>query len=218
MKNFVLILFTSLLVGCSSVSLVSNSAPSGYKTISSKKILVAAKSDNMEIRKQFENSIAQNLQSKGLNVVTAWQEFPSLTNETVGKKSQQQIVSEFKSANIEAIVVIALHDKIENFDLRAEDYTEIGTSAKTNYYGITFIDYYGTADNLPQLRSRNTEITPEAKAQTYTDYILEAVVYDLSANEGERHTGTLLVKAENPEYVSEVLKGFTNIIGKELAK
>lgn len=214
----VLLLVSSFLFGCSSVSLVSNSAPSGYKTLSSKRILVAAKSDNMNIRKQFEDGIVSKLQSKGMTAVAAWKEFPSLNNESAVKKGQEQLVSEFVSANIEAIVVIALHDKIENYDLEADDYTEIGTSAKKNYYGITFIDYYDGADNLPQLRSRNTEITPEAKTQTYTDYVIEAVAYNLSEPKGKRHTGTILVKAENPEYVSEVLGGFTKIIAKELAK
>lgn len=213
-----LLLICGLLSGCSSVSLISNSAPSDYGFTASQKVLVAAKSPNLDLRKQFENAVAAKLQSKGMNAVTAWQEFPKLNSKSANSKDQEQLVSEFKSANIESIVVIALHDKIENYDLEASDYTEVGTSAKKNYYGVTFIDYYDGADNLPQLRSRNTEITPEPKTQTYTDYILEAVVYSLNEPKGKRHAGTILVKAENPEYLSEVLKGFTSILGKELIK
>jgi hypothetical protein len=213
--------FLFILMSCSSVKLVDESFEIEDHSLKSKTVLVVAKSDDPEVRKAYEDLLIEKIARRGFTGVAAYEEFPDLS-EQPGKtlEERQRVVENFKSAGIQAVLVMALKNtRVEEPDIDREPKT-MQVSANQRSY-VSFAEYYNVNSTeflSSSLRPSDREEELPAGENLYktTVYELEAVVYDLELPLGSQLAGVYEVEATDPKSADQVLQKFTSIISKQL--
>lgn len=220
--DLIVIVLGLFLTSCSSVKLTNSWSSDRFESAKSKKVLVVARSNDLEVRKAYEHGIVLKLKELKINAVPAYLEFPKLKEDKDRTPEEiDAIVNQFKSKGIEVILLIALKDtKIEQ--PRIEEYTEVYSSNSNNTIRVRFTDYYNLHSieylnrNLRPLNSTNN--MPAMHKMESTTYILEALIYDLTISFNDQLVAIYEVEASNPESANQVLDRFTNLITKQLKK
>ena len=109
-----LLLVTSivLLSSCSpAIKLVNSWKSNEFTATKGKKILVVAKSKDIEVRKAYESTIVKELKRKNIEAIEAYKLFPNLNEDKKRSKEEiKEVLSLFNSKGIKAIMLTSLKD------------------------------------------------------------------------------------------------------------
>ncbi|WP_282043617.1 hypothetical protein [Winogradskyella flava] len=212
-----------LIVNCASVKLSDSWTSDKFEDTKSKKILVIGRSDDSETRKQYEDLLVQKLKSENVNAFASNQLFPDLREkENLSDEEKNSIVQKFASNGIEGIVLIALKDtKVTYVDENLSPKSDQMTYNKGRY-GLSFADYYNvhSIEYLSKdiVRGNVENLSTTKENPSYSTYILEVVVYDITLDKTEQLVGAYEVEAKEPKSAEQVLNNFTKIISKQFKK
>ncbi|GGI56991.1 hypothetical protein [Winogradskyella haliclonae] len=221
-KNILLLILSVILFNnCASVKLAETSFTIDEHTLKGKKILVIAKSEDLKVRKAYENELVHKLSKEGFEAVAAYELFPNLKeNRNTDAEEVKKIVNLFKSKGVESILVTSLRSKKT---LKPEPVINSETSSSNikGKYGFSFVDYYNI-NSIEYLSSSLRPVDRNSEPEIYesflesTVYTLEAVVYDLSLPKTSQLAGVYEVEAIDPKSAKQVLERFTTIVAKQI--
>lgn len=218
------IVFTVLLTNCASVKLSDSWTSNDFEKTKNKKMLIVARSDDKEVRKTYEDELVKQLKTENINAVSALNMFPDLKeNKNISETDKSRIVKQFTDAGIETIMLIALKDT-------KVTYVDNGVSSSSDpmiynkgKYGLSFADYYNvhSIEYLSKDLRRNNpteDINMPVESMSYSTYVIEAVVYDITLKANNQLVGSYEVEAKDPKSAEQVLNNFTKLIAKEFKK
>jgi len=200
-----------MLSGCSSITLLDSWKSKDFKNLNKKKILVAAKSPDLEIRKSYEKAIVNNLRKLGVNAVELHVKFPNFSNkENRTEEENSQIVKQFRNEGINVVIVTSLKNKIETRNSRMPQSVEIPLEYKNKYI-------FESNNQLLKVSSKslNRDLEDTFSGTTEMTYVLESITYDLSLEQKKRLVNVCLVDVTNPKSGEAVLDKFSKIISRQ---
>lgn len=211
----VLILFSS----CASVKLSDAWKADGFKIKENEKVLVVAKSSDVDNRELYETAIVKQLNKKGVSAIEMYNLFPNFEGVKKPSKGEiQEIIELFKKKNITTVLVTSLKSKITQNNA---DVTQKNKYIPSENLGKYFFSFgVGSSPNaLPKLPPLENEKSDSIDlGEKYTTYVLEAVTYNLLLESNDKLTGVFLVEVIEPKSGEEVLNNFSKIIAKQLEK
>lgn len=222
--NISLLLSVVIFSSCVSAKLSKSWSSDNFNASESKKTLVIARSNDMEVRKAYEDKLTSELNNKGINAVSSYKVFPDLKEKL--KRSEGEIntiVKNFKSAGIQTIMLMALKDTktIESVPSKME-YAKSST-VNIGRYGVSFTDYL----NIHSVEYINSTLRPlindsnnsnNEVVLSSTSYLLEAVVYDLLLESKKQLVGAYEVEVIDPKSGNQVLNRFSSLVVKQLKR
>ncbi|MFI1743086.1 hypothetical protein [Thalassobellus sediminis] len=216
----VLVLFVT---NCASVKLANSWHSENFDTTKTRKILVVARDNDMDVRTSYENAMVSNLKEEGVDAVSAFEMFPALKENKNRKQEEiEALVESFKSNGINAIMLTALKDtNIEESQPKSTSFSPVST-ANVGMYGISFTDYYNVHSIEYISRGLKPVYNDSQDAGTTrlssTTYILEAIVYDLTLANKKQLVGVFEIEITDPSSGKQVLNKFTTLISKQFRK
>ncbi|WP_305369299.1 hypothetical protein [Photobacterium leiognathi] len=133
MRNLFIFLLSGLLTACASSNLTSSWVDTTYTKFPIKSTVVVAMSDNLRVRRIFEDDMANQLRANGVNAVPSSQIFP---NELPSKSDIEAYV---KKNNTQTVFVAKLIN-IEDKEVRYPGNTGFGYGRSVSFY-----NYYNTS-------------------------------------------------------------------------
>ncbi|PSV35071.1 hypothetical protein C9J44_13800 [Photobacterium sp. GB-27] len=133
MRYLFILLLSSLLTACASSNITSSWVDSSYTKFPIKSTMVVAMSDNLRVRRIFEDDMVKQLQAHGVDAIPSSQIFP---NEL---PSKGDIAAYVKKHNTQTVFVAKLIN-IEDKEVRYPGNTGYGYNR-----GISFNSYYNTS-------------------------------------------------------------------------
>ena len=135
-----LFLLSFLLMSCKSFKVLYNWSAEDKENIEQKKILVVARTADIEIRKSFEKEITKTLTDAGLNATASYIQFPDYNPEKkITEEEKGEIRKILEDNGYNAVVMTVLKDYQE--DRRSA--VEGGYEASVNYGYIDAPIYMG---------------------------------------------------------------------------
>ena len=221
-KTIALLVLSIVLSNCASTKLTEAWSSKDFNDTKSKKLLVVARSNDLEVRKAYENELVSELKEQGIDAVAAHVKFPNLKEDK--NRSQEEIdaiLSMFNKNGIKSIMLTALKDtKIESSS--AKSATDYGSASIKGKYGVSFTDYYNVhsieyiSRNLKPVYNDNA--SENGFVLSSTTYILEAVVYNLTLESDKQLVGIYEIEATNPSSSQKILDKFTTLISKQFKR
>ncbi len=218
-KVTLLLVLVMFITNCASVKLANSWNSENFDTTKTRKILVVARDNDMDVRTSYENAMVSKLKEKGVDAVAACELFPDLKeNKNRSQEEIDDIVKNFKSKGINVIMLTALKDtKVKESQPKSSSNSPIST-ANIGRYGISFTDYYSvhSIEYISRgLKPVYNDTQDTGTKLSSTTYILEAVIYDLSLANKEQLVGVFEIEATDPSSGKKVLDNFTTIISKQ---
>jgi len=211
MRRVLSFLLIILFSSCSSIKLLDSWKSEDFKSFGGKKILVAAKSPDLEIRKSYEKTIVKNLRESGINAIEMHVKFPNFSNkESRTKEENNQIVKQFLNEGINMIMVTSLKNKIETRNYSIPQSVEIPLEYKNKH-----VFESNTNDKLLNNKSLNSKSQVGLKNIKMTTYVLESITYDLSLEREKQLVNVCLVDVENPKSGVQILDKFCEIVSSQ---
>ncbi len=217
-KIIALVILSSVLSNCASTKLTETWSSKDFDDTKSKKLLVVARSNDLEVRKVYEDELVSKLKTQGVDAVAANVIFPNLKEDK--DRSQEEIetiLSMFNKNGIKSIMLTALKDtKVKKSS--TENTADYSSTSMKGKYGISFTDYYNVhsieyiSRNLKPVDTNTNESVVNLSSTTY---ILEAVIYDLTLDSDKQLVGVYEIEATDPSSAKQVLNKFTTIITKQ---
>jgi len=205
-----------LFINCSSVKLSDSWKSENYNIENNSKVLVAAKSLDLEIRKEYETAIVNDLKRKGISATELHKAFPNFNGvENPTGEKLREIIALFKTKNFSTLLVTSLKStEIIKNDKRIEEKTYFSND-KMSKYLLSF-----NTDNIVQ----NVAVLPKNYENSSNDIFLEleSTIYSLEANifdlmikpDGIEHVGVISVEVTNPKSGKNVKTKFSKIVAK----
>ncbi|PSV87983.1 hypothetical protein [Photobacterium iliopiscarium] len=138
MRKIFIFILTLLLTSCASSNLTSSWVDRIYSYFPIKSSLVVAMSDNLRVRRIFEDDMVKELQKKGVNAIASSQIYPDKL------PSKADLSSYIKKNSIQTVFVAKLVN-IEDKNVRYPDNNygyDSGLSFNNNSYGYIYNDSY----------------------------------------------------------------------------
>ncbi|MBQ4802136.1 hypothetical protein J8L88_04655 [Aquimarina sp. MMG015] len=210
-KRLLLVLILPFFLGCSSIKLIDSWKSKDFQFLKAKKILIAAKSPNLEIRKSYETAIADQLKDHNIDAVMMHKIFPDFEEkERTAPKETDQIIKLFVDKGIGGVLVTSLKNTIET---KKSD-TPQRANIPEEYEGKSFLAFNNEDDinnTLPKLSApENGGTLPTSKT-----YILEAVTYDLTLEKDRQLVSVSVIDITDPKSASKVLDNFSKIVSNQ---
>ncbi|MFS4491616.1 hypothetical protein [Maribacter sp. 2308TA10-17] len=197
-KSYYLIFGVFLVLSsCASTKLMDSWKSQSFDSLSKSKILVVSESPETDVRKSYEIAIASKLRAQNLDAIESHIQFPSL-KEADTPEETAQIVQMFKDAGISGIILTSLKQTIE---------TQNGSMASQT--GIP-ASYKDKASFGPNAGSSDAPMVSTSKT-----YVLEALTYDLTLEEGKQLVNVCLVDVTDPDAPDKIQKTFTKIVADQ---
>lgn len=219
--GYLLVIFM-LLQSCSSVKLVDAYFTKDDHSLKSKRILVIARSEDLDVRRAYEDELVSKIVQKGFSATTAYELFPDLKEKRNRSEVEiQEIVDQFKAKGIQSIVVTSLkHTRTFRPEpIKREE--SMPESTQKGRYGVSFVDYYNVnsanflSSSLRPVPVDSEGIDDQSFLET-TIYSLEAIVFDLTLTDESQLVGIYEIEATDPKSAEQVLQKFTSIVAKQL--
>ncbi|WP_152973878.1 hypothetical protein [Zhouia amylolytica] len=169
-KTIVLISFTLLCFGCSSVKMTGSWRNESYREYTPKKVLIIGVTPNLTAQRMFEDKLANEFRSRGVLASTSTLIFPERFIEN--KQSEAQIQEEIQNLldrKFDAILVSAVKG-IDERQAYSEGY------AKTDYYWRRFRGYYFVYQDI---------YYNPGYYEKYKVYHIESSLFSLNEESGE---------------------------------
>ncbi|KAA1244447.1 hypothetical protein [Aquimarina sp. RZ0] len=217
MKRFLLVILLCIITwSCSSVKLIDSWESKDFQAVKSKKILIAAKSPDVEVRKSYEVSIANQLRNQGINAIEIHKTFPDFEEkEDPTEEEIAEITKQFKNDGITAILVTSLKNTINT----RNDNTPKRVDIPAEYQKRYFFSFNAGDDihMLPKLSALEGGDVPKVEL-TSTTYVLEAITYDLSQKKDKQLVNVCLVDVTDPNSGKKILNKFSKIVSDQFKK
>jgi len=220
-KTIALFVLSIVLSNCASTKLTEAWSSKDFDDTKSKKLLVVARSTDLEVREAYENELVSELKEQGVNAVAAHVKFPNLKEDK--NRSQEEIddiLSMFNKNGIKSIMLTALKDTREESS-SAKSTTNYGTASIKGKYGVSFTDYYNVhsieyiSRGLKPVYNDNQDFgTPLSS----TTYVLEAVLYDITLAKNEQLVGVFEIASTDPSSAKQILNKFKVLISKQFKR
>ncbi len=219
-KIIALVILSSVLLNCASTKLTETWSSKDFNNTKSKKLLVVARSNDLEVRKAYENELVSRLKNQGVDAEAAHIKFPNLKeSKNYSQEEIDAVLSMFNKNGIKSIMLTALKDtKLETS--KNENNANYGLASMKGRYGVSFTDYYNVhsieyiSGSLKPVYN-NDNISENNLALSSTTYVLEAVIYDLTLESDKQLVGVCEIEATNPSSAKQVLNKFTTIVAKQ---
>ncbi len=215
-KVIPVLLFLLVCSACSSVKLMDSWKSENFQSSENQKILVAAKSPELAVRKSYETAIANQLKSQGITAVAIHQLFPDFKDkETPTEDEVITILNTFKAEGITSILVTSLKETITT----KNDNTPQRAVIPTEYRNKSFFSF-NSGDNvydLPKLAPLGGGEVPKV-VLTSTTYILEAITYDITQEKDNQLVHVSLVEVTDPNSGKKILNQFSKIVSNQFKK
>lgn len=218
-----LIVLAILMASCSSTKLSGSWSKEGYTYVKQADLLVYARSENMDIRQQYENNLVGSLakgdvDSKAANVV-----FKNLEeNENMPEEEGRALVKELMDKGFDRAFVMFLKDTRVNYvrDKRREEGSSYQISP--NRKGISFTDSY-SVNSIEYISQGPSKRGPDDEVELpniekYNTYIIEGLLYDLKEEYQDQLVAVYEIEVQEPATPSEILERVIGIFSKELKK
>ena len=222
MKNIYAIatvLFTILLVGCSSVKVTDSWKDDNLPALKNDNILVIARTDDAVARQRIEQEIANALRADGFKATESYTKFPAtLHNVKRTDEEINQIVNMFKAEGFNGICLTVLRDlSKEVVSSQTGGYTTGGyyPSYYGGYYG-GFGGYYGSVYSPYGYGYGGTYVPAETRTYTSSTYKLETTFYDLKRENGKQLVGVVSVDITDPSSIAKVAPNYAEAIAKKV--
>lgn len=217
MKKLLALAIILVLSSCSSVKVTDSWKGDNLNTLSGKKILVVARSDDMVTRQRFEQEIANKLREKGIDATESYTKFPSMKhNQKRSEAEIQQVVQIIKNEGFSGILLTVLKDKSKEIvTSETGGYTSGGyyPSHYGGYYG-GFGGYYGSVYSPYGYGYGGSYVPSETRTYTSETYALETVIYNLDLPKGKQLLGVLSVDITDPKSASKVAPEYADAVSK----
>ena len=226
-RNHYLLIAIVLLMfsGCnSSIKVLSAWKSKDIDKMKDRNILVIARTSDIEVRADFESSIANKLRSAGYKATESFTRFPKMDHdEEMTEEQRKQILDIFGYEGYDAICISVLKDYSETKTTNYyNDYYGGGmgmmgpyTSYYPSYYGgfntyyahpysySTFGDYYGSDVSYTTIDKK---------------YVLETLFYNLNNEDDEQLMAATTTVIENPKDAVKTAEKYTEKIAESLSK
>ncbi|EGV44747.1 hypothetical protein BZARG_259 [Bizionia argentinensis JUB59] len=222
MKNTFKLIAILILVfnnSCSSIKVLDAWKSETTNKLEDGNVLVIARTENKQVRTEFEQEIAKQLRDKGVKATESFKDMPSFSHEEKVSEKQLENFKEFlKNEGYNAVVLTILKDYQEQTETtESGGYYAGANHAKpfyAHYYG-GFFDYYSN----PLSYSTFGDYVP-ATTSTYVikTFILETVAYDLTKEEGKQLSAVVTAKIDDPKNVTKNAEEYSRKIIKALTK
>ena len=217
MKKLLALAIILVLSSCSSVKVTDSWKGDNLNTLSGKKILVLARSDDMVTRQRFEQEIANKLREKGIDATESYTKFPSMKHNLKRSEAEiEQVVQIIKNEEFSGILLTVLKDKSKEIvTSETGGYTSGGyyPSHYGGYYG-GFGGYYGSVYSPYGYGYGGSYVPSETRTYTSETYALETVIYNLDLPKGKQLLGVLSVDITDPKSASKVAPEYANAVSK----
>jgi len=217
MKKLLALAIILVLSSCSSVKVTDSWKGDNLNTLSGKKILVVARSDDMVTRQRFEQEIANKLREKGIDATESYTKFPSMKhNQKRSEAEIEQVVQIIKNEGFSGILLTVLKDKSKEIvTSETGGYTSGGyyPSHYGGYYG-GFGGYYGSVYSPYGYGYGGSYVPSETRTYTSETYALETVIYNLDLPKGKQLLGVLSVDITDPKSASKVAPEYADAVSK----
>jgi len=218
MKKLLALAIILVLSSCSSVKVTDSWKGDNLNTLSGKKILVVARSDDMVTRQRFEQEIANKLREKGIDATESYTKFPSMKhNQKRSEAEIEQVVQIIKNEGFSGILLTVLKDKSKEIvTSETGGYTSGGyyPSHYGGYYG-GFGGYYGSVYSPYGYGYGGSYVPSETRTYTSETYALETVIYNLDLPKGKQLLGVLSVDITDPKSASKVAPEYADAVAKK---
>ena len=226
-KNHYLLIAIVLLMftGCrTSVKVLSAWKSKDIVQMTDRNILVIARTSDLEIRADFESSIANKLRNAGYKATESFTRFPKMDHdEEMTEEKRKRILDIFGYEGYDAICISVLKDYSETETTNYyNDYYGGGmgmmgpyNSFYPSYYGgfnsyyghpysySTFGDYYGYGGSYTTIDKK---------------YVLETLFYNLNNDDDEQLMAATTTIIENPRDAVKTADKYTEKIAESLKK
>jgi|TARA_B110000285_G_C15004627_1_gene553178 hypothetical protein len=226
-RNHYLLIAIVLLMfsGCnSSIKVLSAWKSKDIDKMKDRNILVIARTSDIEVRADFESSIANKLRSAGYKATESFTRFPKMDHdEEMTEEQRKRILDIFGYEGYDAICISVLKDYSETKTTNYyNDYYGGGmgmmgpyTSYYPSYYGgfntyyahpysySTFGDYYGSDVSYTTIDKK---------------YVLETLFYNLNNEDDEQLMAATTTVIENPKDAVKTAEKYTEKIAESLSK
>ncbi|WP_405206614.1 hypothetical protein [Aquimarina sp. LLG6339-5] len=209
-KRLLLVLVLPFFLSCSSIKLIDSWKSKDFQSLKAKKILIAAKSPNLEIRKSYEIAISKKLKDYDIDVVMMHRIFPDFEEkERTTQEEKSEIIKQFTEKGIEGILVTSLKNTIES---KKSD-TPQRVNIPVEYKDKNFLAFNSEnhINHLPKLTGiQNNDTLTISKT-----YILEAIIYDITLEKKRQLVGVSVIDVTDPKSASKVLDNFSKIVSNQ---
>ncbi len=221
-KNIFLVLLIAIVAqGCSGIKVLSawKAEQPTIDEFKKKNVLVIARTADNQARIAFEESIANQLRSRGVNATESFKKVPTIHPEReMTEERAAMIKSLLESEGYNGIVITVVKEKTQHTETTTSG-MYVGASYGNYYPGYYggFYNYYRTPYAYGPYYSSFGGYVPlsgSTDTRTYNNYVLETVAYDLDApveNQIVAVVSTSLEDPKNayktaPKYVEEITK------------
>lgn len=200
----ILIVFTVLfLSGCSSVRLVDSWKPQEITQFTPKKILVLGITQNLLARSIFEESLKNELQSRGLQAVESTAVFDiSFTNSEKSNEEIETMIAGLSKEGFDAVIITTIK----------------GEEKKTNYSpGHTTTEYHRERFGRYYYRFQNIYYNP-GYYNEYTIYNVETGIFKINPKDEKSLVWIGAFEIVNPEDIKHTVDDYVKAIVNQLEK
>ena len=220
MKLYKAIFFGVLILGlggCKSFKVLYNWSAEDQEGIEGKKILVVARTTEVEARQAFEKEVTEFLRAAGQDATASYVAYPDFDpGQRITKEEGGQIERILKENGYNAVVMTVLKDYQEDtrtmVDSGYEASVNYGYIDRPTYLGWGFYTYfyhplsYSTEDILVE---QNTVDTITSKL-----YVLDSMAFNLDLEEDKQMVRLFRASIENPEDAVSTARSYAKAIAK----
>ena len=222
MKNvnsiIITIIFTSFMVGCSSVKVLDSWKSDSISNIRDNNFLIVARANNPQARIAFENEIVAQIESNGYDATASFAKFGNMKpNEPKSEDEQEKLKEILKSEGFNAVILTVMKDYQEETRIQKEG----GYYAGGNYYGY-YPRYYGGFYryyyNPVSLHTMGVYVDERITTSTSKLYVLETTIYNLEQSSEDQLVAVVTSQINNPQTASGAAKEYVKKISAALNK
>ena len=139
MRSIFIFILTMLLTSCASSNLTSSWVDRNYSNVPIKSSLVVAMSDNLRVRRIFEDDMVKELQNKGVNAISSSQIYP---NKLPSKADLSSYIQKNGTQTVFVAKLVNIEDKNIRYPGNNNSYGYGGSMSFHNYYNSSFSYIY----------------------------------------------------------------------------
>ena len=221
MKNsslaFVLITLLILTSSCSTIKVLDAWKSDDIGSITSKNILVIARTAHKPSREAFEQGIVKELAKKGLKGTASYKIFPKLNpNKKLSPEEIESIKEMLREKGIDAVIVSVVKDVKEISETTVDGGYEAGASL-SSYYDMSYIGFYGYYASPGSYSSfQGIEVEETRTTRTNKIYVLETTVHNLDLPGKKQLVAMVTSKIDQPESITALANEYAKTIARAL--
>lgn len=192
MRIFLFLLLSGLITACASSNLTSSWVDKNYTQFPIKSTVIVAMSDNLRIRRIFEDEMVNQLRTHGVNAVASSSFFP---NELPSKSDMEAYVKKHNTQSVFVAKLINIEDK----EVRYPGNTGLGYNR-----GISFYNYYNRSYSY---------IYDDSYTVSYEYVNVEFTLFDTKNRSPIWSTSS---ESVDPSDINNIINELTGILAKNM--